>query len=218
MATYTVYSPFTNLVIALDCYCYNKTFVPCNSSSCPTAANYPYCKDKTNCLSCNGSCFCNFCCKHTVVGENSGYCCPLDIKASQDQWIYAYLSGGIGSVKLVWMDAVCLNYTGEINQGVYLEAYTGLNATGTKLGRLLYGHVKNRKPNNSIWNRVCCDYPWFVTIGQVPAYPGQQKCYGGPHTHFSIKGEPGVGVSRMSTQNCGATVYAGQTPIYWWTY
>jgi hypothetical protein len=116
------------------------------------------------------------------------------------------------------MDAVCLNYTGEINQGVYLEAYTGLNLSGTKLGRLLYGHVKNRNTNNSVWNRVCCQYPWFVTIGQVPAYPGLQTCYGGPHTHFSIKGEPGVGVSRTSSKNCGATVYAGSSPIYWWTY
>jgi hypothetical protein len=129
-----------------------------------------------------------------------------------------YLSGGIGSVKLIQMSAMCTCCSGDIDQGMYLEAYTGLNATGIKLGRLLYGHVKNWRPNNSIWNRVCCQYPWVVTIGQVPAYPGLQTCYGGPHTHFSIKGEPGVGVSRMSTKDCGNTVYAGQTPIYWWTY
>src|SRR5688500_13847149 len=161
MATYTVYSPFSNTVIALDCYCFNRTKNGCQTSGdCPTDTSYSYCKDKTNCLSCGGSCFCNYCCKHTVVGQSFGYCCPLDIKASTDQWIYAYLSAGISSVKLVWLDAVCQSVTGEVNQGVYLEAYTGLNATGKKLGRLLYAHVKNRKTNNSIWNRVCCQYPW----------------------------------------------------------
>lgn len=219
MTTYTVYSPFSNTVLALDCYCYNRTYDPCQSSACPAwdDGTKPYCKDKTACLTCGGSCFCNYCCQHTIVGGSIGYCCPLDIKANVDQWIYAYLSSSIMSVKLVRMTGVCANYTGEINQGVYLEAYTGSNATGTKLGRLLYAHVKNQAADNSVWNRVCCQYPWVVTIGQVPAYPGIQSCYGGTHTHFSIRAEAGVTASRMSSYSCGQTAYAGSTPIYWWT-
>lgn len=217
---YTIYSPFSGQALALNCYCYRRTYDPCNASAdCPTSSTYSYCKDKTTCMSCGSPCFCSKCCYHIVVGESSGYRSPLDISASAGSWIYAYMSASIASVKIVHMSGVCASATGDINLGTRLEAWTGLNATGKRLGRLLYAHLSNRQHGDgTIINKSGTEFPWFVSIGQVPSVPAGQTCYLSTHTHFSIWPDTGVGVSRTSSYNCGAYFSAASSPIYWWTY
>lgn len=243
MATYYIYSPFSNQVIGSDCYCYRRSCNPCPSPipcpsgqcrtancgpcvtpgatpcvpDCPTSTAYSYCKDLTNCVTCGGSCFCNSCCKHKLVGP-SGNTLPLDIAASASSWIYAYMSAGIASVKIVHTDGVCSTATGDITRGTYLEAYTGSNASGKKLGSLLYGHLQNRQhPNNHIINKSCCTYPWFVSIGQVPSVPANQTCYLSTHVHHNIKAESSVAAYRTGS-SCGTNLSAGVSAIYWWVY
>lgn len=219
-SNYYIYSPSSGQAISLNCYCYVRTYDPCNPNvECPTSDTYPYCKDKTTCMSCAKPCFCEKCCYHIVVGEGSGYRSPLDISAGAGSWIYAYMSANIASVKIIHMSGVCSSETGDINLGTRLEAWTGLNATGKRLGRLLYAHLSNRQHDNGkVFDRTCCEYPWFVSIGQVPSKPAGSTCYRSTHTHFSIWADTGVTASRTSLYNCGAYFSAASSPIYWWTY
>lgn len=219
MGTYTIYAPLSGQAIALNCYCYRRTYVPCNTTACPSSTAYPYCKDKTICVTCGKPCFCEKCCYHIVVGEGSGYRSPLDISAAAGTWINAYMSASIASVKIIHMSGVCLSATGDINLGTYLEAWTGLNATGKRLGRLLYAHLSNRQhANGQIFNRGCCEYPWVISIGQVPTVPTGQDCYKSTHVHMSIWADTGVTASRSNSYGCGQNIYAGTSAIYWWTY
>lgn len=214
MATYYIYAPTSGQAISLNCYCYRSTADPCTAS-----CSGSYCKDKTTCLTCAKPCFCQSCCYHVVVGEASGYKSPLDISAASGTWLYAYMSAGISSVKIVHMSGVCASATGDINLGTYLEAWTGTNATGKRLGRLLYAHLTNRQhTDGQIFNRVCCEYPWFVSIGQVPTVPSGQQCYLSTHVHLSIWPDTGVVASRTNSYDCGQNISAGTTAIYWWTY
>ncbi len=223
MANYYIYSPFSGQAISLNCYCSRRTYNPCNTTTCPQSGEtqHPFCKDIAgiNCTGC-GTCFCSKCCQHIVT--ETGYKAPLDISASNNAWITAYMSANILSVKIFHMDDVCASETGEINQGVFLEAWTGSNATGKKLGRLLYGHVKNRQYNGQIVNKTCpfgCESLWFLSIGQIPAVPsGAGTCYKSTHIHLEIKEETGVVASRTNSFSCNQTLSAGVSPIYWWTY
>jgi hypothetical protein len=129
------------------------------------------------------------------------------------------MSASIASVKIVYSSSICSSATGDINTGTWLEAYTGINASGKRLGRLLYAHVKNRQyANGAIINKFGTQFPWYVAIGQVPAVPANQNCYLSTHTHFSIWADTGVAVTRTGSYSCGANLSAGYTPIYWWTY
>lgn len=118
-------------------------------------------------------CYCNRpnCPPHPVVMGGEGHCCPLDVSAPQGAWIYAYLSAAILSVKIEYRSGpMCLSEGGVIDDGVLLHAYTGFNATGKYLGRLLYGHVSNPQNNGATINKYG-GIPWIVTIGQVPSVP-----------------------------------------------
>lgn len=218
MTVYFIYSPFTGQVISLNCYCYRRTYDPCNPNvDCPGSPS-PYCKDKTTCLSCADPCFCKKCCYHVVVGEASGYCCPLDISQAAGARIRAYIGANIKSIKYLHMSGVCASYTGDINNGVWLETWTDYNATGKRLGRLLYAHVANRlHPDGWVTNQPGV-YVWTVDIGDVPSVPGGQTCYLSTHVHLSIWADTGVSKSRTSGYNCGDMVYQNSSAIYWWTW
>lgn len=217
MPDYIVCAPFSGQVIALNCYCYRRA-----DSNCVCQTNY--CQNLTNCATCS-TCYCQNCCYHPIVGTSSGYCCPMDVSATVNTWIYAYLSANIMSVKILYASnegiVICTNNSGAsgpITQGVILEVWTGLNATGKRLGRLLYAHVKNIvHPHGTVINRSGSSFPWYVSIGQVPEVPQGQTCYLSPHTHFSIWADTGVARTRNSFV-CGQNVSAAATPIYWWTY
>lgn len=252
MATYYIYSPFSNQVIASDCYCYRRSCNPCPNPipcptgqcrtancgpcvtpggtpcvpDCPNSTSHPFCKDLTNCVSCAGSCFCNSCCRHKLVGP-SGNTLPLDIAASSGSWVYAYISPNVASVRIVHTDGVCQSATGDITRGTYLETYTSINAGGKKLGSLLYGHLSNRQhPHNHVINKPTGPCPaaeisssctWGVKIGQVPQVPPNQTCYLSTHIHHNIKAESGVAAYRTGS-NCGTNLSAGISAIYWWVY
>jgi hypothetical protein len=214
MATYYVYSPHSGQLIASDCYCYRRVS-PCASNGCNSGN---YCKDSTNCVSCGGSCFCNTCCRHVIVGGGIGNCCPLDISAASGSLIYAYMSRNIYSVKLLLYTGVCNRYTGDINNGVTVELYTGFNATGTKLGSVLFAHVSNITSNiGNVINITQFGNPWSVFIGTVPSVPGGQSCYLSTHTHFSAQAQSGASLGRTGL-GCGSNVGAASTAIYWWNY
>lgn len=220
MATYYVYSPHNGALVASNCYCYRRSYDPCNAAlDCPTVDSYPFCKDKSNCVTCTNPCFCASCCYHVVVGEASGYRLPLDVSASVGSWVYAYMTCNISSVKIIHMNGACLNVSGDITLGTYVEAWTGLNASGKRLGRLLFAHLSNRQhSNNQVINKpAICQNPWQVSIGTVPSVPANQKCYLSAHTHFSIWADAGVTASRTSS-GCGTSLSKSSSAIYWWTY
>jgi hypothetical protein len=217
MPSYYIYAPFNGGVSSLNCYC-NAIGSPCSS---PCASEGSKCKDIATCTTCSSPCGCSGCCYHTIVG--TGHCCPLDLSGvSANTYIYAWMGWEIASVKVVYMSGVCASATGDINNGIFLEVYTGFGATGVKLGRLLYGHIKNRQLSNGRIVSRPPDIPdgqnWYLILGQVPEYPGPNTCYSGPHTHFSIRSESGVSKTRNGNLNCATPVYAGSTRIYWWTY
>ena len=219
MPTYSVYAPFNGSVTSLNCYC-NVIGSPCSD---PCATSGTKCKDIANCKTCSSPCGCSGCCYHTIVGP--GYCCPLDIAAAQNTYIYAYMSTNIYSVKFVHMSDVCSTsctpcQNDTIDLGTYLELYTGLNATGFRVGYILYAHLKNRQKSNG--QVVDCPNPggsghWGTLIGQIPPKPAyQQGCYSGPHTHFSVK-TSSYSVSRNSNLGCASGVTASSTLIYSWS-
>ncbi len=218
MAQYTIYSPFNGKLLSSNCYCSRKYSAACASCTDDPLSTLPRCKDNMNCYNCSGCTPCSNCCKHTVVGEGLGFSLPLDISAPYNAFIYAYLGATIGSIKYIHMTGVCATFTGDVNNGVWVEAYVGLNATGKKLGRLLYAHTANRTYNDGAIINHPTQTPgtWSVTIGKVPDLPNN-ACYRGTHTHFSIFAESGVSKSRTSAA-CETNLAASTSPIYWWTY
>ncbi|MGH7792586.1 MAG: hypothetical protein ACREOB_09775 [Thermodesulfobacteriota bacterium] len=149
-----------------------------------------------------------------------GYCCPLDISSASGSVIRFVGSMNILSVRIEYSSNICANVScgqassNNIGCGIKVHAYTGLNATGTLLGNVNYGHLNQRLPaDGSVINRP---FPqtWSVALGYVPAVPGiTQGCYLSTHVHTSIYGN---GKARAAL-TCGAGVVGSTTVVYTWT-
>lgn len=230
MPTYYIYSPHSGQVIGLNCYCNRLAPSTCNGTCCNDAnsnncaCNGTTCRKKilqTSTLNCGncGDCCCQECCRHVVVGESVGRTLPLDVVANAEDLIYAYMGRNIVSVKLLNYTStlVCASETGDIARGILVEAYTGLNASGTKLGNLLYAHIKQPTSQvGSVINQPTIGNPWPVLLGKVPPRPNGSTCYQSTHTHFSIKAEPGV-TSTRTDYSCNTLLSATNNSIYSWT-
>lgn len=219
MATAYVYSPRSGSAISLNCYC-NRSWTSGTSTcsgTCPgnnCQCTGTSCQSNQNCATCTNPCLCKNCCWHVIT--QSGYQRPIDISSAADSWIYAYLSAAVASVKRRWSAGLCAGIGGDINQGTVLELYSGLNASGTFIGRVLYGHIKNRQGTDGQVINKSGPLPWIVSIGQIPPVPGGQSCYLSTHVHMEGKSEAGA-VSRTPSA-CNGSVSAGTSVIYSWAY
>lgn len=219
MTTAYVYAPFSGSAVSLNCYC-NRAWTPdlsicsgsCANNDC--RCNGTVCSSGQDCASC-GDCSCRNCCWHVIT--QSGFQQPLDVSGSADKWIYAYLSAAIASVKVRWSANICGGgVSGDINHGTILELYAGINASGTLIGRVLYGHLKNQQHfDGKIVNKSGA-MPWFVSIGQVPSTPAGQTCYLSTHLHMEGRSETG-GVSRHAS-GCNGWLSAATSVVYSWTW
>lgn len=219
MTTAYVYSPRSGSAISLNCYC-NRSWTSGTSictGSCPNndcKCTGTSCRNNQNCATCSSPCLCKNCCWHVIT--QSGYQLPLDVSSAADSWIYAYLSAAIASVRRVWSGNICATATGDINRGTILELYAGLNATGTFIGRVLYGHIKNRQGTNGEVINKSGELPWIVSIGQIPTVPSGQGCYLSTHVHMEAKSESGTASRTPST--CNGSLSAGTSVVYSWTF
>jgi len=221
MAVYNVYAPVGGSSISTNCYCNRRTYNPCQAN-CPSISQtqYPRCMDQANCTTCTSPCFCSSCCYHVVVGQASGYCCPLDISCASGSVIAFHGSNSIKSITIKFSGGICGSVTcgqagmNDIGCGIKVGIYSSLNAMGY-IGTLHYAHLYDRsvyvsdgqiinQPQNSQWTRY---------LGKAPAIPAGQSCYLSGHVHMSIQGN---GKARAALA-CNGPVYYGTTQIYSWT-
>lgn len=140
------------------------------------------------------------------------------MSANANDLIYARMGRDILSVKLIlYQDTtICLDETGDVDRGILVEAYTGLNATGQKLGNILYAHIATPTSNvGSVINIPPIGNPWATFLGRVPTKPPGSTCYQSTHTHFSDKAEAGITLTR-SDYSCN-TFITTDNSIYSWT-
>lgn len=211
MPTYYVYAPKSGTAVALNCYCGRK------------CANNPAisCGQSGNC---NSPCGCdNACgkCNHVIVG--SGFCCPIDISGSTNNVIRFYASSNVESIKIQYeTGTICLNDTGDIDNGIRVLLYSCPNAAGIGyIGEVIYAHLKLREnyvSNGQIINRNGVSWSQKNQgLGQLPGCCGVGcssgfcGCYGSVHIHMSCKG------GSRNPMTCGVTSLTTSSIVYSWT-
>lgn len=144
----------------------------------------------------------------------------MDVFGASGAAVRLYVSANIMSVRTIYLSStLCLvpppSDFAWVNQGVKVELYTGLNATGAKIGEVSYWHLASRTvQDGQIYN-----YPNGLLIG----YLGTEQCtdvnlcscY---PVYFDLKHHV-----HMTRSDNGVTVYRNcytgvdpSSPIYYW--
>lgn len=216
MAYYYVYCPFSGASHwGTDCYC-------------GTCDNGNACNNAGNCTACGAG---DADCTHN--SGITGLCCPVDIGGGANVSVKCYVSSNIRSIRTKLTgpnndgDLLCGTAPPAafawVNEGVKVELYCGQNATGTFIGTVFYGHVRNRQ----VQNNVVYNYPHGKLLGylgnldcctcQTPCanpVPNNCKCacYKGIHVHMERSSTNGYTYKR----NCNTGITTS-SPMYRWT-
>ena len=140
---------------------------------------------------------------------------PTDVSQTGNTSAALIVSNTIKSFKTTRVDGnVCggTTCTGDEDDSLKVELFTGLNGTGTNLGTVWYMHVKDRiadgtrntgyySPSKSVWYNICKIPPGSCT-----------GCYIGPHIHYETSGSCISSVG-CSGSNC-PTYTVGSTALY----
>ncbi len=185
-----VWSPITGTVTSTNCYC------DC-LGGCPTP---------TDCQSSP--------CKHGASSYWLGvWPGPEDIAAAQGTQVYFSASNYVLSIKFVYRRLCQTLGTEAATEALEVQMYSQANASGTLLGRVLYGHVTNRQPyDGEVRNISSYSNNWdnMPSIGTLAPRASQDWCSTGPHVHMECSSE--------FTRNglcCGNNTSAKGTLIYY---
>jgi len=211
MPDYYIYSPFQGTSKGQLCYCTNCA----NGNPCNNGAG-----GCTTCGSTDGSCI------HLAAIDNLNY--PVDIFAAANTQVKLYTSGNIRSVRITHTgrpragqnnngDGLCAAAPPAgfewVDEGVRVELFCNLNATGTLIGTVFYGHLRNRKPAGTY------NYPQSPLL--IMGLLGDQNCpnncgccYHGIHVHMACSASNN---GYFYPRACGTVVYPGISPVYRWT-
>lgn len=187
MAYYYVYIPFSN-AHGLAKACYNSNCesngTPCinqATNACTTCANLEACYQ-------NPSDPCPHCTGITGMTSRSG----VDIGGPANSSVRMYVSSNIRSIRTIKTgpnddgDSLCGAAPPAgfawVNEGVKVELWCGPSASGTKVGTVFLGHLKNRIANN-VYNT-----PHGRILGYVGDVDCNCSCYHGFHTHMERSG------------------------------
>lgn len=224
MPDFFIYSPFQGTSQGQFCYC--------GGTCSPPGEDCIHRVGNSNCVSCG--------CHEHKAGIVD-LCCPVDIFGSANTAVYCYPGGNIRSIRTTQINAFCRTPPPTdfawVNHGVKVELFCGLNATGTLVGTIFYGHLNEPRIANGIYN-------WPTSPLRIMGYLGPGNCscqnfqcaqgcgagcccdtapepdlcycccYSGIHCHLArSSGNGGYTYPR----SCGTSVYLGITPIYRWT-
>jgi hypothetical protein len=142
---------------------------------------------------------------------------PVDIGdgVSADTWFDFWADPAVLSLKMISRPGiVCGSYSGSPwDDGVEVQMYSGLNATGTYYGSVFFGHVKNpyigviNTGSNGVLRGVT---QWAQVPGYCPGGGTCNGCYTGPHVHMEKCGDAFVD----TTLSCDGTVTSAGNWIY----
>ena len=187
MAYYYVYTPFSSAKgNAKACYNGNcqSNGTPCitqSTNACTACANGEACGQQQPCPHCTG-----------ITGMTSRS--AVDIGGPANSAVRMYVSSNIQSIRTIKTgpnddgDALCSGSStpppgfGWVNEGVKVELWCGPGASGTKVGTVFFGHLRNRITNN-IHNN-----PYGRILGYLGDIDCNCACYKGFHTHMERAG------------------------------
>ena len=174
MANYYIWTPFPGTLKGQDCYCGTYT----NGSGCTNSLGL--------CSSCGSTQ-----CPH-YAGINN-LCCPVDIFGSANTPVWLYTSTAIQSIRTIRTgpnddgDLLCSPDATPppgfewVNRGVKVRLFTGLNGSGSFVGTVFYGHLRNRIANGTYNDPLNLSTP----IGYLGDRDCDCACYDGIHVHMA---------------------------------
>lgn len=175
----------TATIGGMDCYCCN-----CRDDDGCYDPNLPSCNSGGHCTQCGSQSEHKRACLHNTARLAS----PIDIVCGGDLAVYCDVSSSIQSIRTTKVESFCATAPPEqyswVNHGVEVELFTGQNASGTMVGQVFYGHLKETRISNGVHNR---DQTWIL------GYSGSGNCcpcYMGGHIHVE-----------RSTDRSGSTYY-----------
>lgn len=145
---------------------------------------------------------------HPTVG-GSGYDHPIDLGEGLSDGTVIRFRGtsNIKSIKVEHIGNVCATDPSPWTDGVKVHMYTGYNATGTLVGTVLYGHLKERLADGTVKNKPSGS--WGQYLGKLP-HDCNCGCSIGIHVHMECKG------GSRNSLSCEQQVYTS-TWFYRWT-
>ncbi len=203
-----VYIPFDGATVkGQECYCDN-------------------CASGSPCITTGG--LCTDCgkneCKHAIGFDN--LCCPIDVSGPASTGVKLVVSSGIKSIRTIkvgrsnvppydpqnQIDAICslappAGYE-WVDEGVKVELWSGLGATGSKMGTVAFGHLRSRVANGVY------DNPSFAirTLGLLGNSNPDVCCYHGIHVHVAAAN--GVYKVYPAYRRCDTAVGTGNAMYY----
>lgn len=113
-----------------------------------------------------------------------------------------YASPAVQSARFTRVSGCAPNCNIDLQNGVKVDLYSGLNGTGTNFGWVLYGHLASRISDG------VRSSTYGLTVGYVVDDPNNCAYYSGEHVHMEA-----IGGARM-VSNSTNSFHAGSTPIY----
>ncbi len=164
-----VWAPVSGTITSTNCFCNCYAGEP----SCPQPSDCP-----------SGSA-----CRHAPSSYWLGvYPGPEDIGARQDTQVYFSASNYVLSIKFL-RKRICktLPESDKATEALEVDMYSQPNASGTLLGKILYGHVTNRVPlDGEVRNISSYANNWdnMPSIGTIAPTATAAWCSTGPHVHL----------------------------------
>lgn len=148
-------------------------------------------------------------------------CCPADIFAAASTPVKLYVNSEIKSVRIDLYTGFCANSPPAsyswVNDAVKVELYCGLNASSTMIGKVMFGHLRNRESYVSEGQIINQPNINGRTLGILGSSFCSCNCYPtSVHGHHTHMGRTSGNSGTTNSWNCWQNVTTGFWVYRWY--